>query len=72
MSDSVFFVLELEVKPGQIDNLRTVMREMVELTRLEPGTLNYEWFLRTMALVAISTNATPIREQSWRTEQRFQ
>ena len=45
MSDSVFFVLELEVKPGQIDDLRTVMREMVELTRLEPGTLNYEWFL---------------------------
>ena len=45
MSDNVFFVLELEIKPGQIDALRTVMREMVDLTRLEPGTLNYEWFL---------------------------
>ena len=26
-------------------NLRTVMHEMVDLTRREPGTLNYEWFL---------------------------
>jgi quinol monooxygenase YgiN len=45
MSDNVFFVLELAVKPGQIDDLRTVMREMVDLTQAEPGTLNYEWFL---------------------------
>jgi quinol monooxygenase YgiN len=45
MNDKVFFVLELEVKPGQIDDLRTVMREMLDLTRAEPGTLNYEWFL---------------------------
>ena len=45
MSDNVFFVLELEIKPGQADDLRAVMREMVSLTRTEPGTLNYEWFL---------------------------
>jgi quinol monooxygenase YgiN len=45
MSDSVFFVFELEVKPGQIDELRNVMDEMVALTRTEPGTVNYEWFL---------------------------
>jgi quinol monooxygenase YgiN len=46
MSDNVFFIVELEVKPGQIDDLRSVMREMAELTRAdEPGTLNYEWFL---------------------------
>ena len=46
MSDSVFFIVELEVKPGQIDELRSVMEEMTNATRAdEPGTLNYEWFL---------------------------
>ena len=42
----VFFIVELQVKPGQIDDLRSVMGEMADLTRTEePGTLNYEWFL---------------------------
>jgi quinol monooxygenase YgiN len=46
MSDNVFFIVELEVKPGQIGDLRTVMGQMADLTRTdEPGTLNYEWFL---------------------------
>jgi quinol monooxygenase YgiN len=46
MSDSVFFVVELEVKPGQIDELQSVMGEMAAVTQAdEPGTLNYEWFL---------------------------
>ena len=46
MSDSVFFIVELEVNPSQIDDLRNVMREMVDVTRRdEPGTLSYEWFL---------------------------
>jgi quinol monooxygenase YgiN len=46
MSDSVFFVVELEVKPGQIDQLQSVMEEMAAVTQAdEPGTLNYEWFL---------------------------
>ena len=46
MSDNVFFIVELEVKPGQADDLRSVMREMANLTRTdEPGTLNYDWFL---------------------------
>jgi len=46
MSDSVFFVVELEVKPGQVDELQSVMEEMAAVTQAdEPGTLNYEWFL---------------------------
>jgi len=45
MSDNVFFVVELAVGPGQADELRSVMRDMVEATRAEPGTLNYEWFV---------------------------
>ena len=45
-SSSIFFIVELEVKPGQVDELRSVMDEMVNLVRAnEPGTMNYEWFL---------------------------
>ena len=46
MSESLFFVVELEVKPGQAVELRSVMEEMASVTRRdEPGTLAYEWFL---------------------------
>jgi quinol monooxygenase YgiN len=46
MSDNVFFVVELEIKPVQLDDLRSVALEMVDLSREnEPGTLNYEYFL---------------------------
>jgi quinol monooxygenase YgiN len=45
MSDRVSFVLELDVEPGKLDELRNVMQDMVALTRSEPGTLSYEWFL---------------------------
>ena len=46
MSDSVSFVVELEVKPDQIDELRDVMDAMATATQTdEPGTLDYEWFL---------------------------
>ena len=46
MGDNVFFVVELEVNPDQTHELRSVMEEMVKVTRDdEPGTLNYEWFL---------------------------
>jgi quinol monooxygenase YgiN len=46
MTDSAFFIVELEVKPGQVDDLRKVARDMVAATRAdEPGTLNYEYFL---------------------------
>jgi len=46
MAASVFFVVELDVQPGQADALRQVAREMVDLSQAnEPGTLNYEYFL---------------------------
>ena len=46
MSDSIFFVVELEVKPGQVEDLESVARDMVSVARKdEPGTLNYEYFL---------------------------
>ena len=37
--------VELEVKPGELDNFRALTNEMVESTRDEPGILIYERFL---------------------------
>lgn len=46
MNGNVFFVVELEIQPGQVDDLRAVAEEMVKLANSnEPGTLNYEYFL---------------------------
>ena len=44
MSDNIFLLLELKVKPGESDNFRQLMGEMVEFVQAnEPDTLNYEW-----------------------------
>ena len=45
MSDQVSWLLELAVKPGELDNLKTLMAEMVASTQGEPGTLAYEWVI---------------------------
>lgn len=45
MVDHVFWHIELAVKPGELDNFRTLTREMVESTRGEPGVLSYERFV---------------------------
>lgn len=46
MSSNIFWLLELAVKEGQLENLKKLMGEMVESTnKNETGTLNYEWFL---------------------------
>lgn len=46
MSDSVSWLLELAIKDGQLDNFKSLMKEMVDATQSnEPGTLNYEWFI---------------------------
>jgi quinol monooxygenase YgiN len=45
MSDYVSWMLELTIKPGELDNLKALMKEMVESTEAgEPDTRNYEWF----------------------------
>jgi quinol monooxygenase YgiN len=46
MGDQISWVVELAVKPGQLESFRALMREMVESTRAEPGALSYEWFVR--------------------------
>ena len=38
-------IIEVAVKPGQLDNFRKLMDEMVELFQAEPETLSYDWFV---------------------------
>ncbi len=46
MSDNVHWVLEIEIKQGELDSFKALMNEMVEATRAnEPDTMNYEWFI---------------------------
>lgn len=45
MSNTVSWNLQLAVREGRIDDARALMEEMVDSTRREPGTLQYEWFL---------------------------
>jgi quinol monooxygenase YgiN len=45
MDAQLSWVLEVVVKPGQLDAFRALMHELVESTRAEPGALIYEWFV---------------------------
>ncbi len=46
MSDAVHWLLALNIKEGELDNFKALMKEMVDVTQAnEPGTLNYEWFV---------------------------
>ena len=44
MSESVFFILEVRVKPEARDSFPALVEELVEHTGKEPGAQNYEWF----------------------------
>lgn len=43
MTENVYWLLEVAIKPGQYETLKALMEEMVESTRKEPGALIYEW-----------------------------
>jgi quinol monooxygenase YgiN len=45
MEEHVSWVIQLAVKPGQLDAFKSLMEEMVEGTSSEPGTRNYEWYI---------------------------
>ena len=46
MSDNVFWIAELAIRPGQLDTFKALMNDMVAATKAnEPGALNYEWFI---------------------------
>ncbi|MDP7236054.1 MAG: antibiotic biosynthesis monooxygenase [Candidatus Latescibacteria bacterium] len=45
MTENIFWLFEAVIKPGEYDNFKTVMEEMIASTEQEPGTSNYEFFL---------------------------
>lgn len=46
MESHIFWILKLKVKPGQQDNLKALMSDMVAATKTnEPDALQYEWFI---------------------------
>ena len=46
------FLYEVAVKPGQLDELRTLMSELVDSAQTETGALVYEWSLSDDEVVA--------------------
>jgi quinol monooxygenase YgiN len=45
MDKQVSWLVEVEVKQGQLDAFKQLVSDMVESTSPEPGTLSYEWFI---------------------------
>lgn len=46
MIDTIIVIAENDINAGQLDNLKALLREMMDIIqRDEPGTLNYEWFI---------------------------
>lgn len=45
MNNQISWQVELQIKPGQLDALRALTREMVESAKGESGTLTYERFI---------------------------
>ena len=45
MDEEVSCLVEVTVKPGELDNLRALVAEMVASTRDEAGTLAYQWYV---------------------------
>jgi quinol monooxygenase YgiN len=45
MGSAVHWVLEVSIKDGEFDNFKSVMHDLVESSRAEPGTTHYEWFV---------------------------
>ena len=42
MDDHISWLFEVAVKPGQLDDFKALLAEMVESTRTEPGALVYQ------------------------------
>ena len=46
MENEVYWLLEMSVREGELDNVRALMEEMVTATEAdEPGALDYEWYV---------------------------
>jgi quinol monooxygenase YgiN len=45
MSDEIYWVYEVAIRPGELENFRAVAADLIAATKSEAGTLNYEWTL---------------------------
>jgi len=45
MSKQIYWILEVAILPGQLENFRAVARDLITATEPEPGTLGYEYAL---------------------------
>jgi quinol monooxygenase YgiN len=46
MGNNIYWLLELSIKEGELENLKNLIIEMSDATRSdEPGALIYEWFV---------------------------
>jgi quinol monooxygenase YgiN len=46
MNDNVFWLLEVSIKSGELDNFKALINEMVEGTQAdEPNAMNFEFFI---------------------------
>jgi quinol monooxygenase YgiN len=46
MSEAVHWIVEFDVKDGRLEELKSVMNDMVAATKAnEPGAKGYEWFI---------------------------
>lgn len=46
MSENIFWILETEIAENSIEDLKALMKEMVDHTKAtEPGAINYEWYI---------------------------
>jgi quinol monooxygenase YgiN len=45
MSETIYWVLALKINPGKAEEFKVLSEKMIESTRQETGTLNYEWTL---------------------------
>jgi quinol monooxygenase YgiN len=45
MSAQIYWILQVAIHPGKLDDFRAVANDLIAKTKLEPGTLGYEWAL---------------------------
>ena len=45
MSKEIYWILEVAIHPGKLNDFRAVANDLIAKTKKEPGTLGYQWNL---------------------------
>jgi quinol monooxygenase YgiN len=45
MSDQIYWILEVAIQPGMLEDFRAVAKDLIASSESEPGTLGYEYYL---------------------------